>query len=642
MTRKPASRRSTTASPRASGWAPAAVRLSRRKLTGGEIRYGTPHVITISAHLSEAERLRDAAPRGRARLGLRPARRARGARSAVPAAGAPARSQGRPCPCHGGAVGLPGAPADPLPLPGVLHGVSPVSRLPRSTPLRRLPSRGAALAPAASDRLTRCPPSPRATASGTAPTHEDGPAARSSSRLPARPPRSTCGAARRERARRASSRPGNLVSEIHGLLFTGGSAFGLAAAAGVTSWLRRRQIGFPVGPARVPIVAAAVLFDLAVGDPEAFPGEARRRARLRGRARRRDRDRSGRRRHGRDGRQAPRASAVPRAAGSGAPRSSCPAASRSPRSRRSTPSATSSIRPTGRRIAGPSDRPASFLSARALWEDPLPEARRPEATRPSSASRRRSPSIAGALKRDRDRGARRRRPSRATRAHRRRRRRRLRARAGGERSGARGPAARRCRRGGGRGARHRRRGRPRAPGTAPLSAAGKSERRGAMLVAAAALLWSAGGVGIKAVDEPALKIAFYRSAFAAVALLLLFRPLRLPRGLSSLAAVACYAGCLITFVVATKWTTAANAIFLQFTGVVWVLIAAPLILKEPRRRADTWAIAVAMGGHGALLRRQARDAQHRRRPDGPPLEPPLRLPRHFAAARARRRRGSRS
>ena len=67
--------------------------------------------------------------------------------------------------------------------------------------------------------------------------------------------------------------PGNLVSEIHGLLFTGGSAFGLAASGGVTAWLRDRGIGFAVGPFRVPIVAAAVLFDLAVGDPEAFPDE---------------------------------------------------------------------------------------------------------------------------------------------------------------------------------------------------------------------------------------------------------------------------------------------------------------------------------------------------------------------------------
>jgi L-aminopeptidase/D-esterase-like protein len=72
--------------------------------------------------------------------------------------------------------------------------------------------------------------------------------------------------------------PGNLVSEIHGLLFTGGSAFGLAAAGGVTAWLKERGVGFAVGPARVPIVAAAVLFDLAVGDPDAFPDEAMGRA----------------------------------------------------------------------------------------------------------------------------------------------------------------------------------------------------------------------------------------------------------------------------------------------------------------------------------------------------------------------------
>ena len=68
--------------------------------------------------------------------------------------------------------------------------------------------------------------------------------------------------------------PGNLVSEIHGVVFCGGSAFGLAAASGVAAWLRRRGAGFAIGPARVPIVAAAVLFDLAVGDPEAYPDEA--------------------------------------------------------------------------------------------------------------------------------------------------------------------------------------------------------------------------------------------------------------------------------------------------------------------------------------------------------------------------------
>jgi L-aminopeptidase/D-esterase-like protein len=68
--------------------------------------------------------------------------------------------------------------------------------------------------------------------------------------------------------------PGNLVSEIHALVFAGGSAFGLAAASGVATWLRRRNVGFPVGTSRVPIVPAAILFDLSVGDSEAYPDEA--------------------------------------------------------------------------------------------------------------------------------------------------------------------------------------------------------------------------------------------------------------------------------------------------------------------------------------------------------------------------------
>ncbi|HEX9287772.1 MAG TPA: P1 family peptidase [Thermoanaerobaculia bacterium] len=61
--------------------------------------------------------------------------------------------------------------------------------------------------------------------------------------------------------------PGNLVSQIDALVFAGGSAFGLAAADGVAGWLRERGVGFAVGAERVPIVAAAVLFDLAVGKP---------------------------------------------------------------------------------------------------------------------------------------------------------------------------------------------------------------------------------------------------------------------------------------------------------------------------------------------------------------------------------------
>jgi len=121
-------------------------------------------------------------------------------------------------------------------------------------------------------------------------------------------------------------------------------------------------------------------------------------------------------------------------------------------------------------------------------------------------------------------------------------------------------------------------------------------KRGALLIAAAALLWSTAGIGIKAIDEPALKVAFYRSAFASVALFLLLRP-RLPRWTRGFViALVSYAACLITFVVATKWTTAANAIFLQYSGVVWILLFSPLVLKEPFRPRDAIAVVVALGG----------------------------------------------
>jgi drug/metabolite transporter (DMT)-like permease len=123
----------------------------------------------------------------------------------------------------------------------------------------------------------------------------------------------------------------------------------------------------------------------------------------------------------------------------------------------------------------------------------------------------------------------------------------------------------------------------------------RDERRGVLLVAGAALLWSTAGVGIKGIEDPPLKVVFFRSAIAAVVLLVHFRPrIRITPGF--LAGLACYAACLISFVTATKWTTAANAIFLQYTGVIWVLLFSPLVVKEPLRARDVAAIAVAFGG----------------------------------------------
>ena len=66
-------------------------------------------------------------------------------------------------------------------------------------------------------------------------------------------------------------RPGNLVEKAHAVLLTGGSAFGLDAAGGVMQFFADRRIGFPAGPVRVPIVPAAVIFDLGVGDAAAYP-----------------------------------------------------------------------------------------------------------------------------------------------------------------------------------------------------------------------------------------------------------------------------------------------------------------------------------------------------------------------------------
>src|SRR5207253_11251734 len=62
------------------------------------------------------------------------------------------------------------------------------------------------------------------------------------------------------------------------------------------------------------------------------------------------------------------------------------------------------------------------------------------------------------------------------------------------------------------------------------------------------------------------------------------------------AAILSYAACLTSFVVATKWTTAANAIFLQYAGAIWVLLLSPIVVREPMRARDAIAVAVALGG----------------------------------------------
>ncbi len=69
-------------------------------------------------------------------------------------------------------------------------------------------------------------------------------------------------------------RPLHLVDTVHAIVLTGGSAFGLDAATGVMRFLEEQQIGYDVGVAKVPIVPAAAIFDLAFGSPSVRPDAA--------------------------------------------------------------------------------------------------------------------------------------------------------------------------------------------------------------------------------------------------------------------------------------------------------------------------------------------------------------------------------
>jgi drug/metabolite transporter (DMT)-like permease len=120
-----------------------------------------------------------------------------------------------------------------------------------------------------------------------------------------------------------------------------------------------------------------------------------------------------------------------------------------------------------------------------------------------------------------------------------------------------------------------------------------SMRASVLAVAGAAILWSSGGLFIKLAPMPALAVACGRSVVAAVFYLLVLRPnLRLARVSTAVA----YAGCIVTFVAATKLTTSANAIFLQYTGPAYVLLLSPFVLKEPFRPIDGVCVLLSLAG----------------------------------------------
>ena len=117
-----------------------------------------------------------------------------------------------------------------------------------------------------------------------------------------------------------------------------------------------------------------------------------------------------------------------------------------------------------------------------------------------------------------------------------------------------------------------------------------------VFVFAAALLWSTGGLFIKWTSLSGLELSFCRSFFAAITVAIVTKHEGFGINRVTAFASVLYAVLLILFVLATKETTAANAIFLQYTAPVYLLILEPLIYKEKFRSRDLITVLVCIAG----------------------------------------------
>src|SRR6185369_12377884 len=124
----------------------------------------------------------------------------------------------------------------------------------------------------------------------------------------------------------------------------------------------------------------------------------------------------------------------------------------------------------------------------------------------------------------------------------------------------------------------------------------ESPVRNRLLLVAAGLLFSTGGAAIKAASLTGWQVASFRSGLAAIVLLAAIPNARRQFRWSMLPVAAAYAATLILFVLANRLTTSANAIFLQATAPLYLLLLGPLLLHEPIRRNDVYyMLAVAIG-----------------------------------------------
>jgi len=120
--------------------------------------------------------------------------------------------------------------------------------------------------------------------------------------------------------------------------------------------------------------------------------------------------------------------------------------------------------------------------------------------------------------------------------------------------------------------------------------------KGILAVFLTAILWSSGGLFIKLISLNAMQLSFFRCLIAAIVFALLFRKKLLVVNGFTFINAAFYAIVLSTFVIATKTTTAANAIFLQSTAPIYILIFEPIINKTKPQRINVITIAVCFIG----------------------------------------------
>jgi drug/metabolite transporter (DMT)-like permease len=128
-----------------------------------------------------------------------------------------------------------------------------------------------------------------------------------------------------------------------------------------------------------------------------------------------------------------------------------------------------------------------------------------------------------------------------------------------------------------------------------------AHRQGIIAIVVAAILWSTGGVFIKLLPQDAFTILFYRSALAASLFGIVYGKRVLHMNRRAWFNSVFYCLLLISFVVSTKLTTAANAILLQYTAPIYVLLAEPALFKFKLEKVNVLTIIACILGMGILL-----------------------------------------